>query len=195
MNMPPMNMPIKITPHRADTVRGGKLPLDLAASTVVPHAATIARIIDAHRHQAGALLPILHAIQDELHYIPPESVALIAAALQRSRAEVHGVITFYPHFRQQPPQGTHLEICRAEACQARGVQQLIDHVEHAHGCALGESAADGRLTTSPVYCLGLCAQGPAVVIDGQMHAHVSPERLDALLEQAGKPQPAVETSP
>lgn len=179
-----MHTPIRIMPSAADTTRGGKLAVDLAAHADFPHAATIRRILDAHRHQPGALLPILHAIQDELHHIPPDSVVLIAAALQRSRAEVHGVITFYPHFRQTPVAGVHLEICRAEACQARGAQQLIRHAQQSLGCTLGESSRDGTVTTSATYCLGLCAQGPAVMIDGEPHAHVSPARLDALLEGA-----------
>lgn len=185
-----MHTPIRIMPSTTNTIRSGKLAVDLAAHAAPTHAATITRIIDAHRHQAGALLPILHAIQDELHHIPPESVALIAAALQRSRAEVHGVISFYPHFRQQPLQGVHLEICRAEACQARGAQQLIQHAEKTLGCSLGQSTANGAVTTSPVYCLGLCAQGPAVMINGTPHAHVSASRLDALLHAAPHEAPS-----
>ncbi|QDQ86908.1 formate dehydrogenase subunit gamma [Alcaligenaceae bacterium SJ-26] len=163
--------------------RGGKLALDIAAQSCSPAAAAAARIIQTHQDRPGALLPMLHAIQDELGHIPEDSIALIAAALQRSRAEVYGVITFYPHFRLQPVQGRHLEICRAEACQARGAQTLIDHAQRTLGCGLGQTSADGSITADPVYCLGLCAQGPAVMLDGQPHAHVTPARLDTLLAE------------
>ncbi len=171
--------------------RGGKLALDIAAASETPETASVARIIQQHRDQEGALIPILHAIQDTLGHIPENSIPLIAAMLQRSRAEVFGVISFYPHFRLAPIDGIHLEICRAEACQARGAQALIDHVEQQLGCRLGSPSADGRVSTHAAYCLGLCAQGPAVMIDGEAHAHVGAERLDQLLQARYAPaQPA-----
>lgn len=136
-------------------------------------------ILARHAGRPGALLPILHDVQDALGWIPEPVVPQIAAALQRSRAEVHGVISFYPHFRTAPPAGIHLEVCRAESCQACGGNALYDH-------ARSRIAANntGDVSLAPVYCLGLCAQSPAVLLNGQPHAHVTPEKLDALLASA-----------
>jgi formate dehydrogenase subunit gamma len=136
-------------------------------------------ILARHAGRPGALLPILHDVQDALGWIPEPAVPQIAAALQRSRAEVHGVISFYGHFRTAPPARTQLEVCRAESCQACGGAALY---EHARARVAAEDAGDVSL--APVYCLGLCAQSPAVMIDGRPHAHVTPEKLDALLAAA-----------
>jgi len=130
--------------------------------------------------QKGSLLPILHAIQHALGYIPEASVPVVAEALQLSRAEVHGVISFYPHFRQTPAGKTVLEICRAEACQAMGGDQLVDHAKRQLGCDFNATSTGG-VTLQPVYCLGLCAQSPAVMINGQPHARMTPSKLDRLL--------------
>ena len=141
----------------------------------------VRQIITAHQSMPGALLPILHAIQDATGFIPPDSVPLIAAALNLSRAEVHGVITYYHHFRQAPT-GTHLlQICRAEACQARGADALLAHAIQVLGCGFHQTTADGALTLEPVYCLGQCAVGPNIVIGDALHARITPARLDALL--------------
>ena len=121
-----------------------------------------------------ALLPILHTLQDHYGHIPAEAVPEIARQLNLSRAEVHGVITYYHHFRQEP-HGRHVvRVCCAEACQANGAESLAAHAQHRH---------DGKtLTVEPVYCLGLCAIGPAVQIDDEhLHAHVTPEKFDALI--------------
>lgn len=136
-------------------------------------------ILARHAGQPGALLPILHDVQDTLGWIPEPAVPQIAAALQRSRAEVHGVISFYTHFRTAPPARTQIEVCRAESCQACGGGVLY---EHAQARVAAENARDVSL--APVYCLGLCAQSPAVMINGRPHAHVTPEKLDALLAAA-----------
>jgi formate dehydrogenase subunit gamma len=137
-------------------------------------------ILAAHAGQAGALLPILHAVQDEYGYVPDEAVAPIAVALDLSRAEVHGVISFYHHFRSQPAGRHVLQICRAEACQARGAERLLAHVREALGCGLHETTRDKAFTVEPVYCLGQCACGPALTVDGQVYARMTAEKFDRL---------------
>ncbi len=142
-----------------------------------------------HRNEPGALLPILHEVQDALGYIPSECVPRIAAGLNLSRAEVHGVVTYYHHFRSEAP-GQHLvQVCRAEACQAMGADLLLHHAERKLGCHTqgghGSTSADGRFTLTPVFCLGLCASSPAITVDGQLHARVTPERFDAVIAALG----------
>ncbi|MEO6984618.1 MAG: formate dehydrogenase subunit gamma [Paralcaligenes sp.] len=135
--------------------------------------------------QAGNLLPILHAIQDALGYIPDTAVPTLVEALQLSRAEIHGVIQFYAHFRDQPAAAIVLEVCRAESCQAMGAEHLAEHARQHLGCDFHGSSANGKVTLEPVYCLGLCAQSPAVMIDGQPHARMTPAKLDQLLHAKG----------
>lgn len=144
-------------------------------------AARIGAILAARRDEAGALLPILHDIQHALGFVPAAAVPDIARALNLSRAEVHGVITFYHHFRQQPAGRHVVQLCRAEACQAVGSDALGEHACRELACGWGETTADEAFTLEPVYCLGQCAIGPAAMIDGQLHAHLTPVRLDALL--------------
>lgn len=131
---------------------------------------------------------MLHAIQHALGYIPAESVPVIARALQLSRAEVHGVISFYHDFRSAPAGRHTLQICRAEACQAMGARALEDHARASLGIDYGDTTADGAFTLEPVYCLGNCACSPSVRIDDDIHARVDPARLDELLAErvAGK---------
>lgn len=151
--------------------------------------------IERHRGQPGALLPLLHAVQDALGYVPPLAVAPIAQALNLSRAEVHGVLTFYHHFRQTPPGRKVVRICQAEACQSMGAAALIAHVQQSLGCALHETTADGNFTIEPVYCLGLCALSPAASIGEQLHARLTPEKLDRLLAVGGQKDDRVQESP
>ncbi len=143
--------------------------------------ARIAHIVAARRDMPGALLPILHAIQDTQGYVPPDAVPVIARALNLSRAEVHGVITFYHHFREQPAGRHVVQVCRAEACQAVGADALASHARRALGCDFHETTADGSVTLEPVYCLGQCACGPAVMIGEQLHGRVDAARFDALM--------------
>ena len=138
-------------------------------------------ILETHRHEAGALLPILHALQDTLGHIPDWSVADIAQALNLSRAEVHGVVTFYHHFRTSPPAAHNLQICQAEACQARGSRALTTHAEQALGCSLHGRSSSHDLDLQPVYCLGLCATGPNIMLDDKLVSRVDAARLDRLL--------------
>lgn len=137
--------------------------------------------LQAWRSEPGALLPLLHALQADLGYIPAESVPAIARALGLSRAEVHGVITFYHDFRTRPPGRHVLQVCRAEACQAQGARALETHAQAALGVGFGDTTADGAVTLEPVFCLGNCACGPSVRIDDAVHGRVDPPRLDALL--------------
>jgi formate dehydrogenase subunit gamma len=161
--------------------RGGDLASQGAAQSCTPAIAAAARAVAAHKDRPGPLLPILHAVQGELGFIPPEVVQTIAEGLNLSRAEVHGVITFYPHFRQEPP-GRHIvEVCRAESCQAMGGERIAEHARKKLGCDFHATSADGAYTLEPVYCLGLCAQSPAMLIDGVPYARLTPKRFDTIL--------------
>jgi formate dehydrogenase subunit gamma len=147
-----------------------------------PDLAAVDVIVDDLKAEPGALLPILHAVQDRLGHIPAEAVPVIAAALNRSAAEIHGVVGYYHHFRTEPAGASVLRLCRAEACQARGADDLARHAAETLGCGFHETTADGAVTLEPAYCLGLCASGPAALVgDDQPHARLTPARLDALI--------------
>lgn len=140
--------------------------------------------------EPGGLLPLLHSLQNALGFIPRAAVPAIAEALNLSRAEVHGVVSYYPHLREQPHGRTLIQICRAEACQSRGGDALFAHAQAALGCQAHGTSADGSVTLEPVYCLGLCAQSPAVMVDeSEVHAQMTADRLDALLEEIQQKQP------
>jgi formate dehydrogenase subunit gamma len=141
----------------------------------------IRELIAQHHAQPGPLLLVLHAIQDEYGHIPAGAPALIAAGLNLSRAEVHGVISFYHHFRRSPPGAHVLQLCRAEACQSMQAEALAAHAFRRLGIGFHETTADGRYTLEPVYCLGNCACAPALMLDGQLHGRVTRARLDELL--------------
>ena len=148
--------------------------------------AVVAEALAKHAHLPGALLPVLHGVQDALGHIPPEAVPEIARALNLSRAEVHGVLSYYSHFRQEGAGRHVLQICRAESCRAMGAESLLGQARAKLGCSdQRHSSSDGGYTVEPVYCLGLCASSPAVVLDGRLHARMTPERLDALLTEKG----------
>jgi formate dehydrogenase subunit gamma len=140
-----------------------------------PWSADAARaIIAAHAGREGATLPILHALQEAFGCIPEAAEPLVAEALNRTRAEIHGVVTFYHDFRREPPGRHVLKLCRAEACQARGGDALAADVERGLGIPINSTSPDGRVTFEAVYCLGLCALGPAIMIDGKLVARVEP---------------------
>lgn len=126
-------------------------------------------------------MPLLHAIQDQWGHVPTEAVAPIAQALNLSRAEVHGVITYYHHFRSTPPGRQVIQICRAESCQACGSEALVQLAEKTLGCAMGQTRADGLVSLEPVYCLGLCASSPAMQVNEALYARVTPEGLERIL--------------
>ncbi len=165
--------------HAAGTAYGDPL-------SCTPALGTVQRILAAHARLPGALLPILHAVQAELGHIPPDIVQAIADGLNLSRAEVHGVITFYPHFRQAPAARHVIELCRAESCQAMGSEPLAEHVRNKLGCDFHASSADGAYTLEPVYCLGLCAQSPAMLMDGVPYARLTPSRFDKIVDGAAQ---------
>ena len=132
----------------------------------------------------GALLPMLHALQEEFGYVDQAAVPLLANALNISHAEVHGVLSYYHDFRHEP-RGRHtLKMCRAEACQSMGCDRVIDHVETRLGAKLGETTADGSFTLDAVYCLGNCALSPAVMLDGKPYGRVSAQVADFLIDDA-----------
>ena len=142
-------------------------------------------IVERHKDQPGPLIEILHDIQRSLGYVPAEAVPLIAGALNLSRAEVHGVVTFYHYFNSAPQGRRVLRLCRAESCQAMNSRALEQHAMQRLGIGFGETTADGGVTLEAVYCLGLCACSPAAMIDEEVYGRVTPERLDELLQRAG----------
>ncbi len=131
----------------------------------------------------GALLPILHRIQDRLGYVPEEYVPVVARSLNLSRAEVHGVISFYHEFRTTSPGKHVVKICQAEACQAMGVEALTEHAERRLGTRMHGTSPDRKYTLEPVYCLGNCACTPAMMVDGRLVGRVTPERFDQIIEE------------
>jgi formate dehydrogenase subunit gamma len=141
----------------------------------------VVEIIAAHASLEGPLLPILHAVQTAFGCVPGDAVPIIAGALNLTRAEVHGVASFYHDFRDEPSEGHVIKLCRAEACQARGCEPTIARVEDRLGVKLGETRADDGVRLEAVYCLGLCASGPAALVDGRPVARLSGARLERLL--------------
>lgn len=155
-----------------------------APATVDAHDidATVRRLIAAHDGR-GALLPLLHAVQDELGHIDDAIVPLIAQGLNLSRAEVHGVVTFYHDFRRKPAGRHVVKFCRAESCQARGAAALEAEAVERLGVAMGATRGDGAVTLEAVYCLGLCAVGPNALVDGVPVARLDAARLDRIAAQ------------
>lgn len=131
----------------------------------------------------GALMPILHRIQDRLGYVPPEYVPVLAKTLNLSRAEVHGVITFYHEFRSTPPGKHHVHICQAEACQAMHTEALTEHAKKKLGTDLHGTSKDGKYTLDPIYCLGNCALSPAMMVDGRVYGCVTDKRFDDVIAE------------
>ncbi|AZL73272.1 formate dehydrogenase subunit gamma [Pseudomonas oryziphila] len=146
------------------------------------HLPLIQRVLAREKDSPGALLPILHAIQAGVGYIPDIAINEIAHALNLSLAEVRGVISFYHDFRTTPPARHTLRLCRAESCQSRGAEALAAQLREQLGLDDHGTSADGALSLRPVYCLGACACSPALELDGQLHARLTPERLRALVE-------------
>ena len=142
-------------------------------------------IIAAYSGREGAALPILHALQHAFGCVPEAAIPMVAEALNLSRAEIYGTVTFYHDFRKEPPGRRVLKLCRAESCQAAGGDALAARAEEKLGVKMGETTADARVTLEAVYCLGLCHSSPAAMLD---HDHVvgmlDTERLDALLKEA-----------
>jgi formate dehydrogenase subunit gamma len=141
-------------------------------------------IVTAYAGQDGATLPILHALQDEFGFISEDAIPMIASALNLSRAEVHGVVTFYHDFRRSPPGQHVLKLCRAEACQSMGGSLLSESLLKREGLQWGETTPDGALTIEAVYCLGLCACAPVALYDGEPVARLNQDTLEALSREA-----------
>jgi formate dehydrogenase subunit gamma len=143
--------------------------------------AAVVRACADWAEKPGALLPILHAVQDAIGFVPADAVSLVAHKLNLSRAEVHGVVTFYHYFRTQRGGRHVVHLCRAEACQSVGAAALERHAKKSLGVDFHGTSADGAVTLEPVYCLGNCALGPALMIDEELQGRVSPERFDELM--------------
>ena len=132
----------------------------------------------------GAVLPILHELQETFGCVPESAVPLIAEALNLSRAEIHGTVTFYHDFRKEPPGRRVLKLCRAESCRAVGADALATRAEEKLGVEMGGTTADARVTLEPVYCLGLCHSSPAAMLDKHVFGLLDEAKLDALLKEA-----------
>lgn len=150
-----------------------------------PAAATLSEILARWRGEPGALLPILHDVQHAYGHIPAQCVGEIAEALDLSRAEVHGVITYYPHFRTQPAGAHVVQVCQAESCRSMGAQALMAHAKQRLQCAAPGTSPDGLYTLEPVYCLGLCAMSPAITVDQVPHARLNAARFDRIVARIG----------
>lgn len=145
------------------------------------HAATI---IATHANREGPTLLVLQALQEAFGHVPEAAIPLVAEGLNLSRAEVHGVFTFYHDLREEPAGKHVLKLCRAEACQAAGCDALVAHAERKLGVAIGGTSPDWRVTLEPVYCLGLCATAPSAMLDGRVVGRLDAKRLDALMAEA-----------
>jgi formate dehydrogenase subunit gamma len=142
-----------------------------------------AEIIAEHSHMEGATLVILHALQEAFGYVPQAAIPMVASALNMSRAEVHGVVTFYHDFRHKPAGKHVLKLCRAEACQAAGGDAVAARAEAKLGVEIGNTSADERVTLEPIYCLGLCATAPSAMLDGRVVGRLDESRIDALIAE------------
>jgi formate dehydrogenase subunit gamma len=141
----------------------------------------VLRVVAANRTRPGALIEILHGVQAELGFIPPAAVPVLAQELNLSRAEVHGVVSFYHYFRHSAPGQQTIRVCQAESCQSMNSDGLTEHVKKTLGIDFHETTSDGKFTLEPVYCLGNCACSPAVQRNDDVYGRVTPERFDELL--------------
>ena len=140
-------------------------------------------IVNELKSLEGPLLPILHRLQESFGYVPEASLPLIARELNLSRAEVHGVVTFYHEFRSHPAGRHTVRICRAEACQSMGGRDIADHACKTLGIGWHETTPDGKVTLEPVYCLGLCSVAPSAQVDGELHGRLDRDELTTLLKE------------
>lgn len=146
-------------------------------------AARTAAIVDEFKGLEGPLLPILHGVQDEFGHVPQDALPVIAEALNLSRAEVHGVVTFYHDYRREPAGRHVVKLCRAEACQSMGADALAARLKQLLGIGFHETSADGAVTLEPVYCLGLCACAPAAMVDGEVIGRLDADRLEEIASE------------
>jgi len=144
----------------------------------------IMALMREHQDAEGPALNVLRAVQAEFGHVPRETVPVIAEALNITRAELHGVLSFYHDLRQEPPGRHVLRLCRAEACQAMGAAALAEAALRRHGLAWGETSADGALTVEPAYCLGLCSCSPSALFDEEPVGRLDAAGLDRLVGRA-----------
>jgi len=163
--------------------------MSAVASPATLNEARIVAIVERHRHRDGPLIEVLHDVQADFGCIPTGAVPVIARALNLSRAEVHGVVSFYHHFRTRAPGRHVLQICRAESCHAAGGRAIEAHAQKRLGVGFGGTTSDGQVTLDAVYCLGLCACSPAAMFDGEVLGRVTPESLDALIDAGTRVKP------
>ena len=149
---------------------------------------TILRIVEELKSRPGPLLEVLHAVQAAVGYVPEGAVSLVARGLNLSRAEVHGVVTFYHHFRRTPPGKHVVSLCRAEACKSMGADDLADHAKRSLGVDFHETTNDGQFSLEPIYCLGNCACSPAAMVDDRLYGRLTPERFDAMIAERRRPK-------
>jgi formate dehydrogenase subunit gamma len=168
--------------HASCGVRREAVDMNMRVSASEVAERTLGIIRDL-KHLEGAMLPILHAIQAEFGYVPEEVKPLIASELNLSRAEVHGVVTFYHEFRDHPAGRHVLKLCRAEACQAMGSEHIADRVRQLLGIDFHQTTLDGAVTLEPVFCLGLCACAPAAMLDGEVYGRVDEHCLSEIVAE------------
>ena len=150
------------------------------------HESLVREIVDSHKDIDGAALPILHAVQEALGFVPEDAIPVIADALNITRAEMHGVVTFYHDFRREPAGRHVLKLCRAEACQSAGGTFVAERIKKRLGVEFGETSADGRVTLDAVYCLGLCATAPSAMLDGKLIGRIDPDRADSIVAEVNR---------
>lgn len=155
-----------------------------ATSSPAAHADVVRAVVDEHRHEPGNLLVVLLALQQRLGHLDAALVPLVARELNLSRADVHGVLTFYRDLRTTARGAVHVRLCRAEACAAVGAEELVREVGERLGAGLGETTADGEVTLEEVFCLGNCALGPSGQVDGQVHGRLDADRVLGLVARA-----------
>jgi len=143
----------------------------------------VRRVVNDLKHKPGALLPILHRVQDLIGYIPKEAVAVIAEGLQQTRADVHGVISFYHHFRTHPVGSHVVQVCRAESCQSMGSRALEAHIKKRLGIDYRQTSKDNEFTLEPVFCLGNCACAPSIRVGDRIYGRMTPRKFDWLSEK------------
>ncbi len=173
--------------HKSGPESGPKSGPNSGSEPVQNLEQTLDAIVTGHAGQIGALMPILHAVQEKFGFVPEAAIPILSRRLNLSRAEVHGVMHFYHDFRSAPPGAHVIQVCRAEACQAMGSGALEKHIKHTLGVDYGQTTADGRFTLQPVYCLGNCACTPSMRIDDQVYARVTPKRFEQLLQALLEP--------
>ena len=178
---------INYTRNNGLAMERARMRLNMEAPAAAPVDAkdteAIREIAAGRAQKPGALLPVLHAVQDHFGFIADDAVEVIADVLNLSRAEVHGVVSFYHLFRTTKPGQRTLYICRSEACQSMGARDLEAHAMNKLGIGFHETTADGKISLEPVYCLGNCACSPAVMIDESVHGRVTSDTLDELIAE------------